>query len=198
MLTLSAASLRVKVMDVLVALTDCKCGYNYLAPFVMWLCSSSHQDGGPIFPLPDSQLNLWLALINRMWKRWHHAWSPETVPAGLLFWNFLEPQVNKSCTPCSQIQKQSWISGAWGSIAEIRRSVGSQEKKNSGCYLKTLSLELLCYTIIPFLFWGRLKGQVTPCSLVVVLHRDLGQRFLSGALQKYFICFNNVQIFFLW
>ena len=35
MLTLSAASLRVKVMDVLVALTDCKCGYNYLAPFAM-------------------------------------------------------------------------------------------------------------------------------------------------------------------
>ena len=136
MLTLSAASLRVKVMDVLVALTDCKCGFNYLAPFAMWLCSSSHQDGGPIFPLPDSQLNLWLALINRMWKRWHHAWSPETVPAGLLFWNFLEPQVNKSCTPCSQIQKQSWISGAWGSTAEIRRSVSSQEKKKQWLLFK--------------------------------------------------------------
>lgn len=162
----------------------------------MWLCSPSRQDGGHIFPLPDSQLNLWLALINRMWKRWHRAWSPETVPAGLLFWNFLEPQVNKSCIPCSQIQKQSWILGAWGSTAEISRSIGSQGKKNSGCYLKTLNLELLCYTIIIlFLFWGRLKGQVTPCSLVVILHRDLGQRYPSGALQKYFICFNNVQNF---
>lgn len=107
-------------------------------------------------------------------------------------------QVNKPSTPCRQIQKQSWISGTWGNTAEISRSVGSQEKVN-GFYFKTLSLGLLCYTItVPFLFSGRLKGQVPPYSLVATLNRDLGQRFLTGTLQVYFICFNNGQNFFLW
>ena len=74
------------------------------------------------------------------------------------FGTLLSHHVNKPSNPWGQIQKQSWISGAWGNPAEISRSVGSQIIY--GCYFKTLSFVLLCRIIlVPFLSEAGWKGR---------------------------------------
>lgn len=45
-------------------------GSLHAYPFAMWLCLSSHQEVGSIFPPVRSGLALWLGLTNGWWQEW--------------------------------------------------------------------------------------------------------------------------------